>query len=39
MTLLDAPKFDAAREQRRRIFLFSTVGFIFVLLEDKTPRS
>jgi len=31
MTLLDAPKFDAAREQRRRVFLYSTAGFLFVL--------
>jgi hypothetical protein len=32
MTLLDAPKYDAAREQRRRVFLFSTAGFLVVLL-------
>jgi hypothetical protein len=32
MTLLDAPKFDLAREQRRQVFLYSTAGFLFVLL-------
>lgn len=32
MTLLDAPMFDAARDRRRQVFLFSTVGFLFVLL-------
>jgi hypothetical protein len=32
MTLLDAPKYDAAREQRRRVFLFSSAGFLVVLL-------
>src|ERR1035438_8790425 len=32
MTLLDAPRYDAAREQRKRVFLFSTAGFLFVLL-------
>jgi len=32
MTLLDAPKFDAAREQRRQVFLYSTAGFLLVLL-------
>jgi len=32
MTLLDAPKFDAAREKRRQVFLYSTAGFLFVLL-------
>jgi hypothetical protein len=32
MTLLDAPKFDAVREKRRQVFLYSTVGFLFVLL-------
>ncbi len=32
MTLLDAPKFDAARDLRRRVFLYSTAGFLFVLL-------
>lgn len=32
MTLLDAPKYDAAREQRRRVFFYSTGGFLLVLL-------
>ena len=32
MTLLDAPKFDAVREKRRQVFLYSTAGFLFVLL-------
>ena len=32
MTLLDAPKYDAAREQRRRVFIYSKAGFLFVLL-------
>jgi hypothetical protein len=32
MTLLDAPKYDSAREQRRQVFLYSTAGFLFVLL-------
>ncbi len=32
MTLLDAPKFDAARDLRRRVFLYSTAGFLFVIL-------
>jgi hypothetical protein len=32
MTLLDAPKFDAAGEMRRRVFLYSTAGFLFVLI-------
>jgi hypothetical protein len=32
MTLLDAPKYDAARAQRRQVFLYSTAGFLFVLL-------
>ena len=32
MTLLDAPKFDAVREQRRQVFLYSTGGFLVVLL-------
>ena len=31
MTLLDAPKFDPAREKRRQVFLFSTAGFLLVL--------
>ncbi|MGB6728596.1 MAG: hypothetical protein WBE74_22080 [Terracidiphilus sp.] len=30
MTLLDAPKFDAAREQRRRVILYSSAGALFV---------
>ena len=32
MTLLDAPKFDAARETRNRIILYSVAGFVFVSL-------
>jgi hypothetical protein len=32
MTLLDAPKFDAARDRRKQVFLYSTAGFLFVLL-------
>lgn len=32
MTLLDAPKFDEARDRRLRIALFSTVGAVFVLV-------
>jgi hypothetical protein len=32
MTLLDAPRYDAARAQRRQVFLYSTAGFLFVLL-------
>ena len=31
MTLLDAPEFDAARERRKRIILYSAAGAIFVL--------
>jgi hypothetical protein len=31
MTLLDAPKFDAARDRRRRIILWSCVGALAVL--------
>jgi hypothetical protein len=31
MTLLDAPKFDPAREQRRQVFQYSTAGFLVVL--------
>jgi hypothetical protein len=31
MTLLDAPKFDEARERRRRIILYSSVSAFFVL--------
>lgn len=31
MTLLDAPKFDAARDRRRQVFFYSTVGFLFIL--------
>jgi len=32
MTLLDAPKYDAARAKRRQTFLYSTLGFLFVLI-------
>lgn len=32
MTLLDAPKFDEARDRRMRAILYSAVGAIFVLL-------
>jgi hypothetical protein len=32
MTLLDAPKFDAAREKRRQVFMYSTAIFLFVLV-------
>jgi hypothetical protein len=32
MTLLDAPVFNEARDRRRRVLLFSTAGFLFVLL-------
>ena len=32
MTLLDAPTFDAARDRRRQVFLYSTAGFLVVLL-------
>jgi hypothetical protein len=32
MTLLDAPKFDAARAKRRQTYLYSTLGFLFVLI-------
>jgi hypothetical protein len=32
MTLLDAPKYDAARDRRRQVFMYSTVGFLFVLV-------
>jgi hypothetical protein len=32
MTLLDAPKYDAAREQRRQVYFYSTGGFLLVLL-------
>ena len=31
MTLLDAPKFDAARDHRRQVVLYSTAGLLFVL--------
>jgi hypothetical protein len=31
MTLLDAPKFDEMRERRRRVFLYSTAGFLVAL--------
>jgi len=31
MTLLDAPKFDAARYQRNRTILFSSAGILFTL--------
>jgi hypothetical protein len=31
MTLMDAPKFDAVREQRRRVILYSSAGLLFVL--------
>ncbi len=31
MTLLDAPKFDEARERRRRTILYSSVSLFFVL--------
>jgi hypothetical protein len=31
MTLLDAPKYDAAREQRIRVLLYSTAGLLVVL--------
>jgi hypothetical protein len=31
MTLLDAPKFDAVRDQRRRVILYSSAGLLFVL--------
>ena len=32
MTLLDAPKFDEAREKRRKVLWYSTAGLLFVLL-------
>lgn len=32
MTLLDAPEFNAARDRRIRIILYSTVSAVFVLL-------
>jgi hypothetical protein len=32
MTLLDAPKFDAARDRRNRLILQTTAGLLFVLL-------
>jgi hypothetical protein len=32
MTLLDAPKYDAVREKRRQVFLYSTAGSLLVLL-------
>lgn len=32
MTLLDAPKFDAVRDRRRRIILWSSVGTLAVLI-------
>lgn len=32
MTLLDAPKFDAAREKRKQVFLWSTVCSLVVLV-------
>jgi len=31
MTLLDAPKFDAARDKRRQVMLYSTAAALFVL--------
>jgi hypothetical protein len=31
MTLLDAPKFDAVRERRRRVILYSTAGVLLAL--------
>jgi hypothetical protein len=31
MTLLDAPRFDAVREQRRQVLLYGTAGVLFVL--------
>ncbi len=31
MTLLDAPKFDAVRDKRRQVFMYSTAGSLFVL--------
>jgi hypothetical protein len=32
MTLLDAPKFDQAREQRRQIMRYSSAGFVFLII-------
>jgi hypothetical protein len=32
MTLLDAPKFDTARDRRRRIIIFSSVGVLAVFI-------
>jgi hypothetical protein len=32
MTLLDAPKFDAARDRRNRILISSAAGIVFVLV-------
>jgi len=32
MTLLDAPKFDEARELRNRVMLYSGGGLLFVLI-------
>jgi hypothetical protein len=32
MTLLDAPKYDAARDRRRQVFMYSTAGFLFVFV-------
>ena len=31
MTLLDAPKFDVARDRRKRVIIYSTAGLLFVL--------
>ena len=31
MTLLDAPKFDAARDKRKQVFIYSTAGSLLVL--------
>ena len=32
MTLLDAPKFDEARDLRKRVILYSSAGLLFVLI-------
>ena len=32
MTLLDAPKFDEARDQRNRVMLYGGGGLLFVLI-------
>src|SRR5271157_5554027 len=32
MTLLDAPKFDEARDRRRQLMIYSGAGLVFVLL-------